>query len=247
MGSLRLTFCTGLLAATVLSPAAYAADDDGHGLSVTPKSPFPGSDVSLRVRGCTGPQGTAVSGAFVSDARLSGRQGTLSGETRVRSSIRPGSYDVKVDCVDYTVTRRITVVDRDPGPSGHSDHADHRETTWDSSGYAGRSDQPGRPDQADPFGRSDQPGRPDQPGRSDQPGRPDQADPFGRSDQSGGPATPVAPVDAGGGGTAASASADNRDARAAGPGTVQTVTGLVLAGIAAVAVGLRARRSRGPR
>ncbi|GHE86075.1 hypothetical protein [Streptomyces fumanus] len=60
------------------------------------------------------------------------------------------------------------------------------------------------------------------------------------------PASPVAPVDAGGGGTAHLAAAPHEDARANGPGTAQAVTGLVLAGVAAVAVALRsARRSRG--
>ncbi len=59
------------------------------------------------------------------------------------------------------------------------------------------------------------------------------------------PASPVAPVDAGGGGTARLAAADARDeARPEPPGTAHTVTGLVLAGIAAVAVALRSVRSR---
>ncbi|MER5430875.1 hypothetical protein [Streptomyces sp. NPDC002588] len=79
------------------------------------------------------------------------------------------------------------------------------------------------------------------------------------------PASPVAPVHAGGGGTArlavggsadsagstsavaSAGSADSVDeARADGPGTAQTVTGLVLAGVAATVVVYRgARRSRG--
>ncbi|MGY1431154.1 hypothetical protein [Streptomyces sp. MN12] len=59
------------------------------------------------------------------------------------------------------------------------------------------------------------------------------------------PASPVAPVDAGGGGTARLAASDARDeARPEPPGTAHTVTGLVLAGIAAVAVALRGVRSR---
>ncbi|MFJ9536410.1 hypothetical protein ACIRPX_04010 [Streptomyces sp. NPDC101225] len=57
------------------------------------------------------------------------------------------------------------------------------------------------------------------------------------------PASPVAPVDAGGGGTAHFASVD---VRGAGPGTGQTITGVVLAGAAAGSVGLlSARRRRG--
>ncbi|MGC9536165.1 hypothetical protein [Streptomyces sp. UG1] len=59
------------------------------------------------------------------------------------------------------------------------------------------------------------------------------------------PASPSAPVRAGGGGAEHLAMVD---ARAAGPGTAHTVTGLVLAGVAATAVALRsARRTRRPR
>ncbi|WP_077799829.1 hypothetical protein [Streptomyces sp. JHA26] len=62
------------------------------------------------------------------------------------------------------------------------------------------------------------------------------------------PASPVAPVDAGGGGTAELAAPDTGDgARVDPPGTAHTVTGLALAGIAAVAVGLRGVRSRSRR
>ncbi|KUL79492.1 MULTISPECIES: hypothetical protein [unclassified Streptomyces] len=58
-------------------------------------------------------------------------------------------------------------------------------------------------------------------------------------------ASPTAPVRAGGGGATRLAMVD---AREAGPGTAHTVTGLVLAGVAATAVALRsARRSRRPR
>ncbi|WP_037619141.1 hypothetical protein [Streptomyces aureus] len=53
-------------------------------------------------------------------------------------------------------------------------------------------------------------------------------------------ASPVAPVNAGGGGTARLAAA--HDAHAAGPGTRQAVVGLVLAGAAAVAVAIRSAR-----
>ncbi|MFJ8540760.1 hypothetical protein ACIRFH_01875 [Streptomyces sp. NPDC093586] len=59
------------------------------------------------------------------------------------------------------------------------------------------------------------------------------------------PSSPVAPVDAGGGGAARLAAPHSDDAaRVDPPGTAHTVTGLVLAGIAAVAVGLRGVRSR---
>ncbi|MCX5363316.1 hypothetical protein OG864_31985 [Streptomyces sp. NBC_00124] len=171
MGSLRLTLCTTLLAVTALTtPAAHAAD--GAAVAVTPSSPAPGTDIALRVSGCADRTGTAVSAAFVADVRLTGADGTLVGETRVRTELRAGSYDVQVTCGEMSHKAAVTVVQE---PSPHT--------------------------------------------------------------------SPVAPVQAGGGGTAHLAAAD---ARAAGPGTAQAVTGLVLAGVAAAAVVLRrVRRSRG--
>ncbi|MFD8259858.1 hypothetical protein [Streptomyces griseoluteus] len=196
MGSLRLTLCSGIIAATAFTPAvAHAADGGGShgtgGLTVAPALPLPGTDVSLRVRGCTASQGTAVSSAFVSDARLTGGQGDLSGETRVRTSLKAGAYDVRITCADYSFTSRISVDDSGPGA---------------------------RPD----------------------------------ADSGSGPDTgpsPVAPVHAGGGGTASGADTSTLFATVAptgsGPGAAQALTGLALAGCAAVTVGaLRSRRSR---
>lgn len=178
MGSLRLTLCGAVLSVAALTPVAHAAD--GGSVSVTPSTPAPGADLTLRVRGCAGKTATAASAAFVADARLTGSGGSLAGETRVRSSIEPGPYDVKITCADFEVKGRITVAAKGsttaPTP-----------TT---------------------------------------------------------PASPAAPVDAGGGWTATHLSA--MQPRATGPGTGHAVTGLVLAGVAAVAVVLRSsRRSRG--
>ncbi|MFE2097198.1 MULTISPECIES: hypothetical protein [unclassified Streptomyces] len=179
MGSARLTLCTAVLAVTALTPAAYAADG-GPGVTVTPASPTPGGDVSLRVRGCAGAQGTAVSDAFVSDARLTGSQGALAGETRIRTSLPPGGYQVRISCSGTVVTGTITV-------AGAS--SDQHEEPSDTA------------------------------------------------------ASPVAPVDAGGGGTAHFATVATSGSA---PGTGQALTGLALAGVAAAAVGLLgARRSRG--
>ncbi|MGW2419210.1 hypothetical protein ACWC0C_08100 [Streptomyces sp. NPDC001709] len=196
MGSLRLTLCTGILAVAVFAPTAHAAD--AGSVSVTPASPAPGADVALRVRGCSGRQGIAVSDAFVSDARLTGSEGTLSGATRVRSSVRPGGYDVRITCADYVITGRITVA-------------------GGGTVQSGRYEEPGR----EPTGAAS----------------PVAPVPTGA-------ASPVAPVPAGGGGTAHFATVATTES---GPDTLQSVTGLALAGIAAAAVGLRARRSRGTR
>ncbi|KUO20305.1 hypothetical protein [Streptomyces dysideae] len=186
MGSLRITFCTAVLALTALTPAAHAAD--GAGFSVTPSSPAPapGTDVALRVGGCPGRTGTAVSAAFVADVRLTAADGGLVGESRVRSTLTAGSYDVRVTCGDSHRTETVTVAEKD------MEKATEKE-----------------------------------------------AEPAAPAP----PASPTAPVLAGGGGTAHLAAVD---AREAGPGTAHTVTGLVLAGVAAVAVALRsAHRSRG--
>ncbi|WP_329442690.1 hypothetical protein [Streptomyces canus] len=181
MGSLRLTLCTAVLAVAAFTPAAQAAD--GGSVSVTPTSPAAGADLTLRVTGCAGKTATAASAAFVADARLTGADGSLVGETRVRSSIEPGPYDVQITCADFQVKGRITVV----AAEGAGATAAATATAL---------------------------------------------------------ATPVAPVNAGGGWTATHLSA--MEPQPTGPGTGQTVTGLVLAGVAAVAVVLRrSRRSRG--
>ncbi|MFJ4617874.1 hypothetical protein [Streptomyces sp. NPDC088812] len=183
MRSLKATLCAGAAAVAVaLVPAAYAADGGGGGggaggageVSVAPSTPSPGAEVSLRVSGCRGTTATAASDAFVSDARLVGTDGTLSGETRVRSSLAPGSYAVTIVCADFRITGSIRVVPASARPSGY--------------------------------------------------------------------ASPVAPVRAGGGGAAPLASAEK--AQVDGPGIAHTVTGLVLAGVAAVAVALRTVRRR---
>ncbi|MEV0225313.1 hypothetical protein [Streptomyces sp. NPDC050704] len=113
MGSLRLTLCAGAVVAAALTPApaAYAADG---GVSVTPASPAPGSDIELRVQGCTGMSGTAASEAFVADARLTARPDGLTGETRVRSTLDPGTYDVKVTCdgIEDKIKGTLTVVQK---------------------------------------------------------------------------------------------------------------------------------------
>ncbi|MFF0585341.1 hypothetical protein ACFYWD_05150 [Streptomyces sp. NPDC003781] len=183
MGSLKVTLCAGAaLACALCVPAAQAQAADGGGVSVTPSSPAPGTDVTLRVPDCTEKTAVAVSAAFESDVRLglAAGDGVLVGSSRVRTSVQAGAYAVQVTCGDQARKGTITVAgDRRP---------DTRPTA---------------------------------------------------------PASPVAPVDAGGGGTARLAAAGSGEqARSAPPGTAHTVTGLVLAGIAAVAVALRSVRSR---
>ncbi|GGQ02357.1 hypothetical protein ACFFKE_28050 [Streptomyces mutabilis] len=185
MGSLKVTLCAGAAAAAVLAPIAPLASAapaahpaDGGGVSVSPSSPAPGSDVRLRVPDCTEKTAVAVSAAFVSDAKLSpsSSDGALVGAGTVRSTMEAGAYVVRVECGQDAREGTVTVAERQRPAA---------------------------------------------------------------------PASPVAPVDAGGGGTARLAASDTRDeVRPEPPGTAHTVTGLVLAGIAAVAVALRGVRSR---
>ncbi|SFF54725.1 hypothetical protein [Streptomyces mirabilis] len=185
----RLTLCAGAVLAAAFTPAAYAADG---AVSVSPVSPAPGSDVQLRALGCTGTTGTAVSTAFVADARLTGQGGVLVGDTRVRSSATPGAYEVKVSCDGRQdrVTGTVTVTA--PGGPTSLRSALAVPTALTSA----------------------------------------LAVPNGL-------ASPVAPVHAGGGGTAHFASVD---ARSSSPGTKHAVIGLVLASAAAVAVAVRSAR-----
>ncbi|MCX5246254.1 hypothetical protein OG895_13570 [Streptomyces sp. NBC_00201] len=217
MGSLRLTLCTGLLAACALTPTAHAADGadgGGAGLSVTPSAPAPGADLALRVTGCAERTATAHSTAFVADARLAGTEGTLAGDTRVRASAEPGPYDVNIMCGSFLVKSRITVVSQSQSQS-------QSQSEPESQGQA--QSQPEAESLSD--ASSAVPAAPLAP-----------VSPAA-------PASPVAPVHAGGGGTAHFATVD---VSAAGPGTGQAVTGLVLVGVAAAAVALlSARRSRG--
>ncbi|MGC5563273.1 hypothetical protein ACPYPG_10555 [Streptomyces sp. FR-108] len=209
MGSLRLALCAGAAAAAALAPTAYApaasaADGD---VRVTPGSPAPGSDIRVRVRGCTGMTGTAASTAFVADARLTGAQGDLTGETRVRSTLDPGTYDIKVTCdgFEHRLKGTVTVPDKK--------QREKREQKQEQKQEQRREPKEKREPVA----------------------------PASRIAPV--PASPVAPVHAGGGGTSRLAAAETRSE---GPGTRHAVVGLVLAGVAAVAVAFRsARRSRG--
>ncbi|MFJ7296839.1 hypothetical protein [Streptomyces collinus] len=110
MGSLRVTVCTSVLAVVALAPSAYAADEVG--VSVTPAAPAPGSDVTLRVTGCAQRTAVAASAAFVADARLTvtgARE--LAGESRVRSTVEPGPYAVRITCGATKQTGTLTVRD----------------------------------------------------------------------------------------------------------------------------------------
>ncbi|MEU5363086.1 hypothetical protein ABZ354_06225 [Streptomyces sp. NPDC005925] len=255
MGSLKVTFCTGLLAAAALTPAAspaYAAspalvspalaNDDASGLTVTPRSPEPGSDVRLRVADCAERTAIVVSTVFVADVRLTASEGGLTGESRIRSTVGAGTYDVRVACGGSGRIGTITVGKaRERQPRQQPDPV--RPPKPEKPPQPEKPPAPEKPPGLDKPPKPEEPAKTEQPAKSAAPAHPDPARPV----RSGVPASPVAPVEAGGGGTARLAAAKSHEDRT-GPGTVHVVTGLVLASVAAGAVALGGvrRRSRRP-
>ncbi|WP_408990701.1 hypothetical protein [Streptomyces caniscabiei] len=268
---MRVTLCAGAVVAAALAasaPSVHAADSGdvsgnasgvaSGGVSTMPVSPVPGADIQVRASECGGRTGTAASVAFVADAQLTqltGRNpGTLAGETRVRSSLDPGTYPVRVTCDGraHQLPATIKIGDGKP-PKGTSPPTDIGPPA-DIGPLAGIGPLTGI---SPPTGTDISP-PPVEPSAepSSPPDRPAHRRPSS-------PSSPVAPVRAGGGGAAAQLAAagdpaDARgsadpansmdDARHTGPGARHAVVGLVLAGVAAVAVVARgARRGRGRR
>ncbi|MFJ4278871.1 hypothetical protein [Streptomyces massasporeus] len=255
MGSLRVTVCTGVLAVVALAPVAYAADTGS--VSVTPAAPAPGSDITLRVTGCAQRTAVAASPAFVADARLTVIDaGELTGESRVRSTAEAGSYAVRVTCGATRQTGTLTVRDGKaarrseappaPATGGHlpaPGAAPGMSGQLPAPGAAGGSGRVPAPDDGGRLPAPDGGGKPSAPGVDGEPTDADTAPDASLPHRPSAPASPVAPVQAGGGGAAELVAAEERGA---GPGTAQGVTGLALAGVAALVVALRGlRRGRG--
>ncbi|MCX5378201.1 hypothetical protein [Streptomyces sp. NBC_00091] len=91
-----------LTAATIVTaPAALANEWDRGGVSADPNPAEPGERVKIRVRGCDGDRGVALSPVFVSEARLSPGRGegrTLWGEATVRSHADRGWHEIRIKC-----------------------------------------------------------------------------------------------------------------------------------------------------
>jgi hypothetical protein len=245
MGSLRVTVCTSVLVAAALTPAAFAAD--AGGVSVIPATPAPGSDVTLRVTDCAERTAVARSVAFVADARLTVTDGELVGESRVRSTLDAGTYAVKVTCGESERTGTFTVREGERRRSASGAGSEHSSV----SGTGGQPPAPWTGDRppASVSGTVGQPPMPEGGGQPSASGDGGQRPAPGGDEQRsaarrpGAYPSPVAPVQAGGGGAADLVAAEDRGA---GPGTAQGVTGLILAGVAAVVVALGGvRRSRG--
>lgn len=223
MGSSRVTLCAGaVFAAALTASASPALAADPGRVSAVPASPPPGSDIQVRAAGCAGKSGTAVSEAFVADALLTrlgdGSPGTLAGDTRVRSSLHPGTYELRVTCpgVDDGIRGTLMVGGGRPETAGPS-------ALRPPGAESGSVPRPASPASSAP------PASPVAPVRAG----------------GGGAATRLAAGSADARGSADPAGSMD-DARPAGPGARHAVVGLVLAGVAAAVVVARgARRGRG--
>ncbi|MFD6416876.1 hypothetical protein [Streptomyces sp. NPDC060194] len=107
----------------LLAPAAHAEGDAGT-ITVTPSSAHPGQAVDLRVFGCTGTTGQAVSEVFVSDAHLgpSADQDSLFAEATVKATATPGEYRVFANCGGEEAAAQGTlhVLDAPPSPDPYA-------------------------------------------------------------------------------------------------------------------------------
>ncbi|MFI1971741.1 hypothetical protein BLA24_19895 [Streptomyces cinnamoneus] len=221
MASVRFALCGAVAAVAAAAAPVHAHAHDGpatgaRAIELAPVAGRPGGEVKLHVSGCAGDRATAVSKAFVSDARLARDPAGLYAEATVRDTVPAGSYPVRVDCDGHSATAhgRLTVVDKaslddrardlpGPGPAEDDEPPDGRgydDASHDESGPGGAyREEPG-------------PGAYDE--RSD---RAPQHHPHG---------SPFAPVPAGGGGTRPAAAPEAPD-----------TAGLVLAGVTAAIAG----------
>jgi hypothetical protein len=275
MRSGLVTFrAAGVAAVLVLAPAAAAAyAADSVKVTVVPSKVAPGGEVEVLVSGCQGMTGAARSQGFVAYAALASRNGAgtqLFGETTVKSSVKPGTYDIGITCDgrEHPVSARVQVVQNQPTEQPHDSTKRPDESTKQADEPAKRRDEPTKRADESTKRRDESSKRPDESSkradestkradestkRADHPTEQsyepteesdeeesDEEESYEQTDHS----TPFAPVRAGGGGTAALA-ADGPPAPAdAGPGIPHTVIGLVLAGAAAVAVAFRSSRRR---
>lgn len=103
-GSLTLCGIAGAAVLAVLPVAAtapaFAHDKEKVQATASPARADAGAKVEISVTGCDGTTGTAGSGAFTGDAKLTGRDGdkySLNGTATIRNGL-VGSYDITVIC-----------------------------------------------------------------------------------------------------------------------------------------------------
>lgn len=237
----------GLVAAMVAVPVLDTTAADAHDsvkATVSPSPVRPGGEVKIKVAGCENPRSaSARSDVFVADSELAGRDG-LRGEAKIKSSTEDGKYQVDVWC-DGHDHRGAGVVEVNhkpkPKPKPSVKPTPSAKPKPKSSATPKSSAKPtpksSAKSSAKPEKKADASAPP---AGTPKPARSPSAHTVHASESAS--ASPVAPVRAGGGGRT---STTDMAADRAGPSTPHTVIGLVLAGVAAVAVAVRsARRKR---
>ncbi|MBH1932883.1 hypothetical protein I5Q34_00995 [Streptomyces sp. AV19] len=130
MVSVRSALCGALTAVAVGAAPAHALDDPPSTrvgtVELVPVTSRPGADVQLRVSGCSGDRATAVSEAFVTDARLARDTTGHSAEATVRSTTSAGTYPVRVNCDGREdVAEGVLTVVPDAVPDGRDGRGPH--------------------------------------------------------------------------------------------------------------------------
>ncbi|MFI6641966.1 hypothetical protein [Streptomyces sp. NPDC050504] len=118
----RATHALCAAAAATLLTATPAFAHESVSATATPSTIAPGGEIALKVTDCKGTTGAAKSSAFVADAELTGDNGKgtpLYGETTVKSSVGPGTYDITVTCDghDHHKAGTFTVVHHEVQPT----------------------------------------------------------------------------------------------------------------------------------
>ncbi|MFD7514433.1 hypothetical protein ACFRKD_10845 [Streptomyces niveus] len=231
----------GLVAAMVAVPVLGTTAADAHDsvkATVSPSPVRPGGEVRIKVAGCENPRSaSARSDVFVADSELAGRDG-LRGEAKIKSSTEDGKYQVDVWC-DGHDHRGAGVVEVNHKPKPESKPKPSAKPTPSAKPKPKSSATPKPKSSAKPTPKSSA-----KPSAKPEKKAAASAPPSGTATHASesASASPVAPVRAGGGGRT---STTDMAADRAGPSTPHTVIGLVLAGVAAVAVAVRsARRKR---
>ncbi|MFE5854523.1 hypothetical protein ACFQ61_15095 [Streptomyces sp. NPDC056500] len=230
----------GVVATLLLAPAAGPAHaHDSVTATVSPARVEAGDRVEIRVHGCRSGTGLATSRAFSGPAELRRSDSHDAGRAEARDT---GGVWRQPDAVPP---------DRGAGPEGTTGGAPDTE----SHGRADGSGSPGSRGDSALHGHTVIKARLS-PGSHVVTVRCDGHDHratgtvhvVGGAGEPARPAhpSPVAPVRAGGGGTAVLAAEERRQQDTDGPGTPHTIIGLVLAGVAAVAVAVRSSRRRRP-
>lgn len=217
VGAVLVTAPTALVLIPAAPTNATAYARDSVSATVSPAEAGPGDRIEIVVRGCRDATGTAAAGAFAGAARL-----TAPGGGHGERDRSPADADAE------------TAVDaggRDRHGTGDAGAADGSRTLSGHTTLASRAGPGSHRVTVTCDGRAHRTAGTVRV-------RQDPAHP--------GAPTPVAPVSAGGGGTAALAAGQRRheDTDGAGPGVPHTVVGLVLAGVAAVVVAFRGSRRR---